>query len=54
MLDLWLLWFSASYSTLAQFMMNYGNEWDHGLDSLLRRHPNMGYGGVSRAFVDQS
>lgn len=28
MLDLWLLWFSASYSTLAQFMMNYGNEWD--------------------------
>jgi len=27
-LDLWLLWFSASYSTLAQFMMNYGNEWD--------------------------
>lgn len=28
MLDLWLVWFSASYSTLAQFMMNYGNEWD--------------------------
>lgn len=27
-LDLWLLCFSASYSTLAQFMMNYGNEWD--------------------------
>lgn len=28
MLDLWLVCFSASYSTLAQFMMNYGNEWD--------------------------
>lgn len=28
MLDLWLLCFRASYSTLAQFMMNYGNEWD--------------------------
>lgn len=27
-LDLWLVRFSASYSTLAQFMMNYGNEWD--------------------------
>lgn len=28
MLDLWLLVVLCVYSTLAQFMMNYGNDWD--------------------------
>lgn len=27
-LDLWLLVVLCVYSTLAQFMMNYGNDWD--------------------------